>query len=123
MIYSTENEGIQSIRCENRSDDVESKFVDEIVQLIIKSLSVGYREERIVSSLLRNQLKDKLDTRYKNEGLLQQYEAYVLDKSSKRIIETFTLESKINHDNATHAKFADIVKELETKIKNNEQTI
>ena len=68
-------------------------------------------------------MKNNLNTRCKNEGLLQQYEAYILDKSSKRIIETFNLESKINHDNATHAKFADIVKELETKIKNNEQTI
>lgn len=115
MIYSKETE--MSISCENKSNRIEDDFVNEVCEMVIEALNVNYNERRIVKPLLQRAIGEKLNMNYKKEGLLQQFEAYVLDTASKRLIDTFSLSSTVNHEHACHAKFADIVKELENKIK------
>ena len=115
MIYSTEKNEM-SISCENSSRRIEDDFVNEVCEMVIESLNVNYNESRIVKPLLQKAIGDKLNKNYKKEGLLQQFEAYVLDTAIKRLIDTFSLSSSVNHEHACHAKFADIVDELKGKI-------
>ena len=111
-IYGGEPEG--QPMSESLGDRMEDKFIDEICNLFCNVLNVNYNERRNTTSLLRYAIKEKLNNRGNNLGLLQQYEQYILDTSSKRIVEEFGLLSDVNHSHATHAKFADIVKELHT---------
>lgn len=82
------------LMCESSQPDIENNFIDEIVELVMKALSI--REERIVSSLLKNQLKNDISNHYPELGLLQQYEKYILDKSSESLIEELNLVSITN---------------------------
>lgn len=115
MIYSKETE--MSISCENKSNRIEDDFVNEVCDIVIDALDINYNDRRLVKPLLQRAIGEKLNMNYKKGGLLQQFEAYVLDTASKRLIDTFSLSSTVNHEHACHAKFADIVKELENKIK------
>lgn len=117
-IYSNQKEDY--IASESSGNDVENKFIDSIVELVIKALNISFHEERIVSSLLKNVIKNKIDSHYPkdNQGLLQQYEEYILDKSSEKLIKTLNLSSKINHEHAIHAKFVDIIHEIQGMLKN-----
>lgn len=103
---------------EVRQDDMEKRFIEEIVNSVLEAMDVSHRERRITGGLLTTILSDKLNSRYQNEGLLQQYECYVLDKSSKRLCQELNIpeDVKVNHSHATHAKFADIAKFLKEKI-------
>ena len=117
MIYDVNKEGMpESIGNECISNDVEGKFVDELCEEIMKALSISYNEQRIIRPLLVNTVGKKVNDHYKNKGLLQQYKAHCLDKASERLIKEFCLISTVNHDNADHAKFANIVKELKVKL-------
>jgi hypothetical protein len=98
------------LMCESSQPDIEDNFINEIVELVMKVLSI--REERIVRSLLKNQLKNDISNYYPELGLLQQYEKYVLDKSSESLISELNLKSGVNHKHATHAKFSDIIDEI-----------
>jgi len=125
MIYSTERE-LNNIPCESKRDDVENKFVNEVCESVIEILNVGYNERRIVFPLLVGLLTPKINEHYPKDkkGLLQQYEEYILDKSSERIIRDFDLgDVKINHENALHAKFNDIIEAIKVKIKKDNEHI
>ena len=112
-IYNSECPNGLNNLCESRSYDIDKKFVDEICDIFCEVLEVNYNEKRIVKSLLKTTISNKIDNNYKNEGLLQQYEEYILDKSSERIIDELNLgDVKINHSNCTHAKFNDIIKRI-----------
>lgn len=115
MIYSTENNEMSNL-CENKVNRIEDDFVNEVCEIVIEALNVNYTERRLIKPLLQKAIGDKLNCNYKNKGLLQQYEAYVLDTSIKRLVDTFSLSSKVNHEYACHAKFADIVDELKDKF-------
>ena len=104
-----------NIPCENKSNRIEDDFVNEVCEMVIEALNVNYNERRLVKPLLHKAIVEKLNRNYKKEGLLQQFEAYVLDTASKRLIDTFSLASVVNHEYTCHAKFADIVKEIEAK--------
>ena len=99
--------------------DMEGKFISSVVNLVMEALNVNYNERRIVSPLLSKILDDKMNSHYKSPGLLQQYEAYVLDKSSERIKEELNIpkDINVNHGHALHAKFADIVKYIKNNYK------
>jgi len=103
---------------ESMGNDIEAKFINEMCNMIINTLDINYNDRRIFWALFKGVFNDKLDNRGKNNpGLLQQYEAYVLDKSSERIIGFLELgDVKVNHSHATHAKFADIIKAIEDKF-------
>ena len=121
-IYSvpgSQGEQSESMGNESRQNDVEKKFVTATVELVIEALDVGWRDRRMFQSLLENALNDKMDRRWKEEGLLQQYEAYVLELAGERIKKDLEVpkEVKINHSHATHAKYADIVDYLKSEDK------
>jgi hypothetical protein len=98
---------------ENNADDIEYKFVQKLCSKICDILSITYHDRRIVESLLENTLGETLNNHVHNEGLLYQYQAYVLDKASERIINELDLGNvKVNHSYATHAKLADIVDKI-----------
>ena len=105
--------------CENRSHDMEKKFIEATTYHVVEALDVGHRERRIVEPLLKKQLDDKLNYRYKREGLLQQYEAYVLELAGERIRKELGIPEgiSINHGHATHAKYADWVDYLKAEDK------
>lgn len=115
-------EGEMSMGCcnESPSNDVEKKFVRSTAEIVIEALNIGWNDRRIVQSLLEKALSEKMDVHYKNEGLLQQFEAYVLEKSASRIREELNVpkEIKVNHGHALHAKFADIVDYVKNGKKN-----
>jgi hypothetical protein len=104
---------------ESRQNDVEKKFVTATVELVIEALDIGWNDRRIVQSLLTKALSEPMDKRYREEGLLQQFEAYVLELSGERIKKELEVpaEVKINHSHATHAKYADIVDYLKAEDK------
>lgn len=116
MIYNKEPQE-EGISCEITNNRIENDFVNEIVNIVIESLLVSHREQRIVEPLLLNAIKDKVDRRGNNEGLLQQYESYILDTSSKKIIEELNLgDVSVDHKHASHAKFKSIIKAIKEKI-------
>lgn len=114
MIYSLEKNQMSGC-CENSAPRIEQDFVNEICELVIEALNVNYNERRLVKPLLIKSIAEKVNNNYKELGLLQQFEAYVLETSIERLKKEFNLVSEINHSHATHAKFADIVKELVEK--------
>ena len=111
MIYSLEKNQMSGC-CENSAPRIEQEFVNEVCELVIEALNVNYNERRLVKPLLVKSISEKINNSYKELGLLQQFEAYILETSIERLKKEFNLISEINHSHATHAKFADIVKEL-----------
>ena len=105
-----------NISCEIKSSGIENDFVNEVCEIVIEALDVNYNERRLIKPLLHKAIREKINGTYKKEGLLQQFEAYVLDTASKWIIDTFSLSSDVNHEHGCHAKFDDIVKELKDKF-------
>jgi hypothetical protein len=104
---------------ESNGLDMEKKFIDATVHHVIDALDVGYNDRRIVSPLLKKQLDNKLNHRYKGEGLLQQYGAYVLELAMESVLKNLDIpeDVKINHDHAGHAKLWDIRDYLVAKDK------
>lgn len=113
MIYSLEKNKMSGC-CENSAPRIEQEFVNEVCELVIEALNVNYNERRLVKPLLVKSISEKVNNSYKELGLLQQFEAYILETAIERLKKEFNLISEINHSHATHAKFADIVKELKT---------
>ncbi len=109
------SESIGQVLSENRSNDIEQKFVDALCEIFLEALDITYYERRIVESLFKRIIDNQLNSRVSNNlGLLQQFEKYVLDKSSERLIDKLQLgDVEINHSHATHAKFADILGKIE----------
>jgi hypothetical protein len=117
MIYGNV-EPSEGMAVESMGNDIESKFIDEICELMINSLEISYNERRIVKPLLKKSFEAKLNNRWgKEQGLLQQYETYIVDTISERIIRDLDLpeDTKPNHDYSTHAKFSDIIKAIKVK--------
>ena len=95
---------------ESIGDRIESRFVDQVCSAVVDVLQIGYNDKRIVNSLLQKTIGESIKG---HKGLLSQYESYVLDKSSKRIVDEFDLGTVgINHSHATHAKFAHIISSI-----------
>ncbi len=96
---------------ENAGAEMEKKFINAVVELVVDALNVGWGDRRVVQPLLVKILDEKMNRRWKSSGLLQQYEAYVLELAGDRIKKELDVPEnvKINHGHATHAKFADIV--------------
>ena len=90
------------LMCESSQPDIEDNFIDEIVELVIKAL-LG---KNVLFVLLKNQLKNDINNHHPELGLLQQYEKYILDKSTESLISELNLKSDVNHVHATHAKFS-----------------
>lgn len=105
--------------CESSNPNMEKKFINATTQHVIEALDVNYNERRIVEPLLTKYLSNKMDSHYKGEGLLQQYEAYILERAGERFTNELEIpeEIKINHDHATHAKYADVVDYLKAEDK------
>ena len=118
-VPGSQGEQSESMGNESRQNDVEKKFVDATTHHVIEALAVNYNERRIVEPLLKRYLDDKMNYRYQKEGLLQQYQAYVLELAGERIMKELEIpeEIKINHGHATHAKFADWVDYLKAEDK------
>lgn len=112
-IYNVPGEGGESMEacCENAGPQMEGKFVRAVVELVVEALDVGWQDRRLVQPLLVKALSEKMDYRYQGSGLIQQYEAYVLELAGERLKKELDVpeDVKINHDHATHAKFADII--------------
>lgn len=100
--------------CENSAPRIEQEFVNEVCELVIEALNVNYNERRLIKPLLAKSIGEKINNHWKEPGLLQQFEAYVLETAIERVKKEFNLISEVNHGHATHAKFADIIKELKT---------
>ena len=96
--------------CESPSNNTEKKFIESISEKVCEILNIGWNDRRIVKSLIINGLENKLDSRGDNPGLLQQYEAYVLEKSSENFRNIFKIpkDIKVNHEYASHAKYNNI---------------
>lgn len=90
---------------------MEGKFINQLVEIVVDALGVHWNDRRIITALLKTSIREKLDHRFGGEGLLQQYEAYVLDHAGARIKHDLGIPEDVvvNHDYATHAKYADIV--------------
>mgnify|MGYP001768356304 CR=1 FL=1 len=131
-IYSTRGNGgcgeQPDACCESPSRDMEAQFIHALVEIICETLAINWNDRRIVEALLKSNLKDKLNNRYKEEGLLQQYAASQLDEAAARFYSDLKIpkEIKVNHDYAPHAKYADIVdwikKNYAEKSKSQEKT-
>jgi len=115
MIYSSEKNQMSDC-IESYAPQIEQKFVSEICELVIEALNVDHSERRLIKPLLVKSIGEKINNRWKEPGLLQQFESYVLDTSIARLQNEFNLTSKVNYEHVTHAKFADIVNELLEKL-------
>jgi hypothetical protein len=116
MIYSTEQNENYCMSEERSNRRIEETFVKEICDLVMDTLEINYNEKRIVRPLLEKVIGPKIHNRYKELGLLEQYEAYVLDTAVKRLKDDCGIQSSVNHSNATHAKLADIATEISKKL-------
>ena len=122
MIYSL-NKNEMSCGYENPAPCIEQDFVNEVCELVIEALNVNHNERRLIKPLLVKSIGEKINNRWKEPGLLQQFESYVLDISIARLLNEFNLTSKVNHEHATHAKLADIVIELSKNEKPNDTLV
>ncbi len=104
---------------ESTNSNIENKFISSVTDIIINALKIGHNDRRIVEPLLNGVLSKELDRRYQKEGLLQQYQAYVLEEASERLRNDLGIpkEIKVNHEHASHAKYADFVKYLKAEDK------
>ena len=95
---------------ESKSRDAEKRFIDATAELVCDILNIGWNDKRIVQALLVKGLSDKMDSRWKEPGFLQQYGAYVLEEAADRLHSELDIpkEVKVNHEHADHAKYADI---------------
>ena len=85
MIHSTEKLNYSPLS-ENKSNDLENKFIDELIEKLVNILNINYKDMTVVKSLFRTSLSSFLNSRStKNLGLLQQYENAVLEKAIKRL--------------------------------------
>jgi hypothetical protein len=94
--------------CESKPNDVEDKFVSSVAELMCEVLNINWNERRIVKSLFINVINDTINDRNDDHpGLLQQYEAYILERASERLRSDMGVpkDIKINHNYATHAKY------------------
>lgn len=114
MIYSTDQNQNERCGCEGCGNRIEENFVKEICELVIDALDISYKERNIVKTLLEKAIGPKIHNRYKELGLLEQYEAYVLDTAVKRLHDECGIQASVNHSSATHAKFASIANEIGT---------
>lgn len=95
---------------EDRRNETENKFVEATAELVCEILKIGWNDRRIVQALLVNGLKEKMDNRWKDPGFLQQYGASKLDLAAERLYSELGIpkDVTVNHDNADHAKYANI---------------
>lgn len=118
QIYYT-GEGEQAMtNCETLEPRIEEKFINATVEIFMEALKISHNERRIIKPLLENALDKEMNQRpYKDKqpGILQQYQAYVLDTASERIRDRFKIPEniKVNHGHASHAKYADFVDWIE----------
>jgi hypothetical protein len=94
--------------CEIKQNDIEDKFVSSVAELMCEVLNINWNERRIVKSLFINGISNTINDRNDDHpGLLQQYEAYILEKASERLRRDLGIPAdvKINHNYATHAKY------------------
>jgi len=110
-------EGSTAIGNEVGADNIEDKFVNEVCNLVTEILEIGWKDRTVFKAVLKKAIGKDIDSSNREDGLLQQHGAYVLDKASKRIIDELELvDVKVNHEYAAHAKFADIVKAIKAKL-------
>jgi hypothetical protein len=111
-VFSIPGQGGEMDGCciESKQRDTENKFVEATAELVCEILNIGWNDRRIVQSLLVKGLSEKMNNRWKDPGLLQQYGAYVLEEAGSRFYYELGVpkEVKINHDNAEHAKYASL---------------
>ena len=112
-------ERMGEMSAESAGPQMEKKFINAVIDLVVDAIDVGWNDRRVVAPLLRKILTEPMDRRWKSSGLLQQYEAYVLELAGERIKKDLEIpeEVKINHSHATHAKFADITDYLKAEDK------
>ena len=105
--------------CENAGPRMEEKFIEATTYYVMEALDVSHRERRLVEPLLKRELNEKLNYRYKRDGLLQQFESYVLETAGERLRRELEIpeDIPINHNHATHAKYADWVDYLKAEDK------
>ena len=114
----------QDFPCESNRKNYENLFISAIADTISNVLDISYREQRIVNSLLITCLKETINGRYKEPGLLQQYLASQLDILAESLIGELDLpkDTKVNHGHVTYAKFSDIIKVIKNKHGTKEQS-
>ena len=121
-IYKSRQDKIGKSDCSKMEEipnhDIEGRFTLELAEELNNILNIPYNERRITRQLFVSSLKQILEGNRK--GLLYEYEQYLFDRASERLIDTFKLKSDVNYNFATHARFADIVDEIkgQTKKKN-----
>jgi len=107
-IYSIPNEEkeLSSVEC-SKEADIEKKFVEKIAELVCAAMDIAWNDRRVVQALLVQMLNGYLEGR---NGLLQQYLAHELEEIATHIKNNLRIpkEVKVDHDNATHAKFVSI---------------
>jgi hypothetical protein len=113
----TDNKALEGVLKRMEAHNIEDKFVDEVCNQITEILGISYQDRKIFKAVLKKAIGKDIDSVNNYDGLLQQHGAYVLDKSSKRLIDELELgDVRVNHEYAAHAKFADIVKAIKTKL-------
>lgn len=111
-IYNPETQRMFSVPMESKREDIETKFIESLVEYLNEILDVNYSDRRLTSSLLKNMLSEQLNSRYKHVGLLQQYLSHELDKAMESFKNELLIpdDVKVNHSNVTHAKFSDLIR-------------
>ena len=111
-IYNPETQRMFSVPMESKRNDIETKFIESLVEYLNEILDVNFSDRRLTSSLLKNMLSEQLNSRYKHVGLLQQYLSHELDKAMESFKRELLIadDVKVNHSNATHAKFSDLIR-------------
>ena len=91
------------------NDNIESKFITALTEIISVRLHVNQDDRKIVESLLFEILEDHLDNRM-SPGLLQQYLAHELEEIANSMRRKLKIPEgiKVNHNFCTHSKFNDI---------------
>jgi putative IMPACT (imprinted ancient) family translation regulator len=114
-IYSVPGSPMMGEMCMENRVEMEKLFVTKVVELVSNALDVGYKDKRNFEAMLFNLIYDQLDSRYQNEGLLQQYFAHELENLAKNFKSELRIPQniKVDHEHATHSKFSSIISYIE----------
>lgn len=99
------------VLCEVMPKRIEDSAVREIIEKVVESLRIAYDERDFVKRPLTTATEKTI------KQILEEYLCSQLERIGETFEKELNIESKVNYEHATHAKFADIIKEIKEKLK------
>ncbi len=98
--------------------NMQEQFIEVLVVEVCKILRIKLEDNRVVRPIMAAAIKAAIGGGKRQEGLLDQYGAYVLDEAAERFYTDLKVPKDIlvNHDNHDRSKYSSIIGYLQKVI-------